>query len=430
MIAPTRIVVLGGGAGGLELVCRLAGREDCAVKLVDKVSTHLWKPRLHEFAAGTVNSTLSEMSFYMLAEMRGFHFEQGAVVAVDRTQKSVTLAAPPAFEKGAGRPERSHRTIPYDILVVALGGVTPDFGTPGVAGHAIRLDERRDADRFRDLFIDAMIAARETDRPAGIVIVGSGATGTELAAHLRQAERAFFEKSHAEGQKRLLDLTILEAGPVLMPGASESLRKTVRERLDALDIQVATGAKIDAVTGTEVRSADGGSWPADIAVWAAGLVGNPVLKDLADFEMDRKGRIVVDDRLRSTVDPEVFVMGDAASFTPAGADQPLPPTAQCASQQADYLGDALPQVIAGDEPEPFVYDDRGRLLSLASGGSVGLVGLFRQSDILVKGRFAAAAYNALQRQHQWAVLGPLRGSVAIAADMISPTGGPALKLHG
>ncbi|MCB8838666.1 NAD(P)/FAD-dependent oxidoreductase [Aurantimonas sp. VKM B-3413] len=429
-MTPTRIVVLGGGAGGLELVCRLGERDDCTATLVDRVSTHLWKPRLHEFAAGTVHSSLSEMSFYMLAQMRGFHFEQGAVEAIDRAGKSVLLERPGRTDGGSNPPDGGGRRIGYDVLIVALGGVTPDFGTDGVAENAIRLDERRDADAFRERFIDAMITARETSRPTDVVIIGSGATGTELAAHLRQAEQAFFEKSHAEGQKRLLNLTILEAAPVLMPGADEELRRNVASRLEALDIAVVTGAKIAEVNAAEVRSAEGDRWPADIAVWAAGLVGNPVLKDLADFEMDKKARIVVDDHLRTTVDAEIFAMGDAASFTPADADQPLPPTAQCASQQADYLADALPQAIAGKDFDPFVYDDRGRLLSLANAGSVGLVGLFRKGDILVDGRFATAAYNGLQRRHQWAVLGPLRGSVAIAADMISPTRGPALKLHG
>ena len=107
------------------------------------------------------------------------------------------------------------------------------------------------------------------------------------------------------------------------------------------------------------------------------------------------------------------------------------PTAQCASQQAIYLTKALPRLIEGQEPKPFVFENRGRLLSLAQGGSVGSIGLMRsRDDILVQGQFALAAYHGLQRRHQWSVLGPLRGSVAILADMISPAKGPALKLHG
>ncbi|SMD12499.1 NADH dehydrogenase [Fulvimarina manganoxydans] len=421
------IVVLGGGAGGLELACALAG-DGRRVTLVDRVGSHLWKPRLHEFAAGTVDSTLSEMSFYTLASLRGFRFEQGEVEAVDRASKTVRLSPVRSPDDRIVGPGRS---IPYDRLVVALGGVTPDFGTTGVAENAIRLDERSDADRFRELFVAAVLRARANGKPAKIAIIGSGATGTELAAHLRQAERAFLDQSEKERQTKLLTITLLEAAPEIMPGADGELRRSVSDRLDRLDITKHVDAKIAAVEIDGVRSADGESWPADITVWAAGLVGNPCLAQLADFEMDKKGRIVVDDRLRTSVDPAILAIGDAASFTPPGANAPLPPTAQCASQQAVYLANALPAMMTGKEPEPFVFQDRGRLLSLAQGGSVGSIGLFRsRDDILVEGQFALAAYHGLQRRHQWSVLGPLRGSVAILADMISPAKGPALKLHG
>ena len=411
-----------------ELAAGLASRRDLAVTLVDKVSAHLWKPRLHEFAAGTVNSTLTEISFYILASMRGFRFEQGDVAAIDRESRKVRLAA---IRGTDGKEWAAARDIPYDVCVVALGGVTPDFGTEGVADHAIRLDQKIDAEDFRDRFIAMMVRARETGEPSNIVIVGSGATGTELAAHLRLAEQAFFDDNEdGRKQKRILNVTILEAAPDLMPGADDELREGVAKRLAALEIAVKTGARINAVTADEVRSADGESWPSHATVWAAGLVGHPALKDLDDFEMDKKGRIVVDQHLRTSVDPSIYALGDAASLTPPGAEQPLPPTAQCASQQAAYLAEVLPKVVAREAAKPFRFNDKGRLLSLGGAGSVGLLGWRSNDDFFVDGQFATAAYHALQRRHQWAVLGPLRGSVAIAADMISPTKGPAMKLHG
>ncbi|KQT83092.1 FAD-dependent oxidoreductase [Aurantimonas sp. Leaf443] len=427
----TRVLVLGGGAGGLELAVALARRDDLAVTLVDRVGSHLWKPRLHEFAAGTVDSSLAEMSFYMLAKMRSFRFEEGTVERIDRADRRVHLAA---IEGRDGRPGAAARTLGYDLCVVALGGVTTDFGTPGVAEHAVRLDARRDADRFRESFVTLMIGARASRRPVEIVIVGSGATGTELAAHLRFAERAFFERparpDEASGGT-LLGLTILEAAPEIMPGADEGLRRSVSDRLRSLDVSVRTGARIAAMTAREVRAEDGEVWPADIAVWAAGLVGHPVLARLADFALDGKGRILVDERLRSSVDPAIYVLGDAASLTPAGAKAPLPPTAQCASQEAAYLAEAIPAALDGRTPSPFRFADKGRLISLSHAGSVGTIsGLVGRNDMLVDGRFAIAAYHSLQRRHQWSVLGPLRGTVAILADAVTPTRGPALKLHG
>ncbi|MCE7029709.1 NAD(P)/FAD-dependent oxidoreductase [Jiella avicenniae] len=420
-----RLVILGGGAGGSELAAKLGGREDLDVTLVDRHASHMWKPRLHEFAAGTIDSTLSELSYYMLARMRGFSFEQGEVERIDPAEKRVCLTGP-AAPCGAGAVPRQ---IAYDRLVVALGGVTPDFGTKGVAEHAVRLDERVDADRFRARFIALMISARATGRPAHVVIVGSGATGTELAAHLRQVESGFFRKT-GERPRDLLEILVAEAAPELMPGAEETLRRNVEARLHALDIDTLTGAKIAEIATDGVVEADGTRHPADISVWAAGLVGNPGLAGFADFELDKKGRIVVDQRLRSTIDPAIQVLGDAASFTPVGADAALPPTAQCASQQAAYLETAIPSLLAGNEPEPFVYDDRGRLLSLARAGSVGQIGFGRKTDLIVKGQFANAAYKSLQRRHQWTLLGPLRGGVAIFADWLSPAKGAQLKLHG
>ncbi|MBC8128734.1 MAG: FAD-dependent oxidoreductase [Rhizobiaceae bacterium] len=422
-----RLVVLGGGSGGLELAASLSSDPSLSVTLVDKVGAHIWKPRLHEFAAGTVNSTLSEISFYMIAKMRGFRFEQGSVTGIDRAAKRVTLAA---IETVDDHEMAASRSVPYDTCVVALGGITADFGTAGVAENAVRLDAKIDADAFRERFVALMIHARETKSPAHVVIVGSGATGTELAAHLRLSERAFFETPAAPVQAKLLDLTILEAAPEVMPGADADLRAGILKRLAALDVTVVTGAKIVAVDPEAVRSASGEVWRSDSTVWAAGSLGSPVLARLGGLELDRKGRLLVDPYLRTTLDSGVYALGDAASVTPEGAVMALPPTAQVASQEAGYLARTLPKAMAGENVEPFHFRDKGKLVSLGNAGTVGLVGFARRDDLFIQGQFAKAAYHALQRQHQWAVLGLLRGSVAILADIISPTKGPALKLHG
>ncbi|WP_052195047.1 NAD(P)/FAD-dependent oxidoreductase [Aureimonas altamirensis] len=428
MARQTRILILGGGAGGLELAVQLAGTRGIDVTLIDRVTSHLWKPRLHEFAAGTVSSSLAEISFYVLGQLRGFHFEQGSVIGIEHAMKAVRLAA---ILDDAGEIVVPERLLTYDLCVVALGGVTPDFNTTGVAENAIRLDAANDADAFRQRFINEMIRARATGVPADVVIVGSGATGTELAAHLRASERAFFDwssKGPVPRGRKLLDITVLEAAPELMPGAEPALREKLVERLRGLDIKTVTDARISVVDKDEIRTAKGEAWPVDISVWAAGLVGNPVLRSLGRFVYDDRGRIEVDNHLRSTVDDCIYVLGDAAACIPAGAERPLPPTAQAASQQAAYLAAALPRVLRNEPVKPFRFHNKGRLVSLAGAGAIGMIGR-RKQDILIHGQFAIAAYDALQRQHQWRVLGPVRGSVAIIADLLSPTRGPPLKLH-
>ncbi|MFD2238755.1 NAD(P)/FAD-dependent oxidoreductase [Aureimonas populi] len=421
-----RIVILGGGSGGLELASQLGRADGIETILVDKSPSHTWKPRLHEMAAGTVATSLAEISYYLLAALRGFRFEQGEVTGIERAARRVRLAAVTSAD---GRVLAEAREIAYDRCVVALGGATPDFGTPGVAEHAIRLDGKDDADAFRDRFIGHMIEARATGTPTSVVIVGTGATGTELAAHLRYSERGFVETG-AGNEAKLLDITLVEAAPVLMPGIDETLRESIVKRLHSLDVKIVTDAEVSEVTNAELRTRKGETWPADLTVWAAGLAGNPVLKALGDFEIDGKGRIVVDRHLRATVDEAVHVLGDSASFTPEGAERPLPPTAQAASQQAAYLARSLPRRLRGETPEPFSHDDKGRLISLGRAGTVGQVIFGRRQDFMIAGQFAAAAYHGLERQHQWRVLGRLRGSVAILADMVSPAKGPAFKLHG
>ena len=427
MAERSRIVVLGGGSGGLELAAQLAWRRELEVVLVDRETAHVWKPRLHELAAGTVQTSLAEMSFYLLADLRGFRFEQGEVVSIDREARTVRLAA---MVDGQGRELAAARSLSYDLCVVALGGTTPDFGTAGVAAHALRLDGPTDADEFRRRFIALMVGARETGTPAEITIVGTGPTGTELAAHLRHTERGFFEPGNGHSQGKLLSVTLIEAAPEFMPGIDEELRREIVDRLRALDVKIVTDAQVSEVTESELRTAKGESWPSDLTVWATGLVGNPVLKELSDFELDRKGRIVVDRWLRSTTDRRILAMGDAACFTPETAGRPIPPTAQAASQQAGYLTRTLPELARGRTVCAFEFENRGRLVSLGRAGTVGRARLSGRDDLFIGGQFAIAAYHALERQHQWRVLGPLRGTLAVATDLISPAKGPALKLHG
>lgn len=423
----TRVVVLGGGSGGLELAAQLSARSGLEVVLVDREPAHVWKPRLHEMAAGTVATSLAEISFYLLGQLRGFRFEQGEVVSLDRRRRRVGLAAMPG---PGGRPGAAAREIAYDILVVALGGVTPNFGTAGVLENTIRLDGPEDADAFRDRFIALMIEARESGEPAEIVIVGTGPTGTELAAHLRHSERGFLDPSRAKRQGKLLSITLIEAAPTIMPGIDETLRAQIVRRLRSLDVKIVPDAKISQVNADELHTEKGESWSSDLTVWAVGTAANPVLKTLGEFEFDSKGRIVVDDGLRSTLDERIYVIGDSAAFTPPGEERAVPPTAQVAGQQAIYLADALPRSLKGQSVSPFDFSDKGRLVSLGRAGTVGKIGFARKDDILIGGQFALAAYHALERQHQWRVLGKLRGSVAILADLVSPTKGPSLKLHG
>lgn len=420
-----RIVVLGGGSGGLELASQLAGQKGMRVTLVDRDAAHVWKPRLHELATGTTATSLAEMSFYLLGQQRGFRFEQGTVEGLDRAGQTVTLGAMLGDD---GRERAAPRQISYDVCVVALGGATPDFGTEGVAANAIRLDEKQDAERFRDRFIACMTQARASGTPAEIVIVGTGPTGIGLAAHLRDAEGGFVDPDAGGPASKLLDITLLEAAPELLPGAADDLRRQVTEHLRGLDVKLVVDAEIAEILAGEIVSKKGERWQSDLTVWATGNVGHPALKEICDLPLDDRGRIEVDAFLRCDGETNVYALGDAASFTPHDGKKPLAPTAQAAGQQAAYLARSLRRTFSGRTVEPFAFNYRGRLLSLGNAGAVGKLGE-GEDDFLFAGQLAGAAYQALERQHQLRVLGPLRGGIAILADFVSPTKGTGGKLN-
>jgi hypothetical protein len=190
-----RIIVVGGGAGGLELVTRLGdklGRRKVAdVTLIDKSRTHLWKPLLHEVAAGTMDFAVHEINFLAQAHWHGFHYRIGEMIGLDRQKREVHVAAHVDDE---GRQVTPMRSFGYDMLVIAVGSQSNDFGTPGVREHAVGLDTPLEATRFHRRLVNAYIrghAQPETLRPEqlNVAIIGAGATGTELAAELHYTTR-------------------------------------------------------------------------------------------------------------------------------------------------------------------------------------------------------------------------------------------------
>ena len=194
---PHRIVIVGGGAGGLPLATALGdklgdknrGRAD--ITLVDRFETHLWKPLLHEVAAGRMDAAAHDVDYLALGYWHHFRFRQGAIVALERAGRKLTLGAVDDDEGELMLPER---VLAYETLILCIGSTTNDFGVPGVAANAISLDTAIDADRFHRRLLAACVraddeAAQGKLARVDIVIIGAGATGVELAAEIRQTTR-------------------------------------------------------------------------------------------------------------------------------------------------------------------------------------------------------------------------------------------------
>ncbi|MBN8414386.1 NAD(P)/FAD-dependent oxidoreductase [Halomonas cupida] len=416
------IVIVGGGAGGLELAIRLAKAGHKDVLLMDRDATHVWKPRLHELAAGFTRASVDELDYAGLAQQWGFRFEQGELADVDAGHKRFTLAP---WKDDNGRVLVAERQLSYDALVLALGGVTPDMGVDGVLDNAFLLDSERDAERLYRHFSAGLLARRSQgcSDPYHVAIVGTGATGVELAGLLATEARAS-SMAPKEIQPEV-KVTLLEATDTFMPGMDDEVRHVVQARLQEAGVDIHTAQQVNAVSAQRVTTEGGQSFPADMTIWAAGRVGPSLASRMKGLAVNDKRQWIVRPSLQAMDNDAVFALGDCSWIE----ESPAPPTAQAASEQAEHLARELPRYLAGDDPVPFRYEDKGTLLSLGEAGSVGtLRGVFAD-DITLRGRLARAAYQGLQRQHQFLLLGPWKGAAEAVSDAFGRSVGPRLKVH-
>jgi NADH:ubiquinone reductase (H+-translocating) len=428
-----RIVVIGGGAGGLELVTRLGdtlGRRGVAdVTLIDRSRTHLWKPLLHEVAAGSMDFAVQEMEFRAQAHWHHFRYRIGELIGLDRTKREVELA-PYLDDKGCEVLGR--RSLPYDTLVIAIGSHGNDFGTPGVREHAILLDSADDAKRFHELLLNSFLRVQtqsEQLKPGQInlAIIGAGATGTELAAELRSATRQLAAYGYDQiDPENDISINLIEAADRILPPLPKQLADETLKILGALRIHVHTSARVKEVTAGGVKLANETFIPAELIVWAAGVKAPDILTTLDGLETNRANQLVVLPTLQTTRDPNIFAIGDCAACPWVGqAGKTVPPRAQAAHQQASHLTRQLKRLLADQEVKPWRYRDFGSLVSLGDYSTVGKL----MGGVWVEGLIARLVYLSLYKMHRVSLHGIPTVSLATLASSITLRSEAHVKLH-
>jgi NADH:ubiquinone reductase (H+-translocating) len=433
-----RVIVVGGGAGGLELVTRLGdklGRRELAdITLIDKSRTHLWKPLLHEVAAGTMDFAVHEIDFLAQAHWHSFHYRIGEMIGLDRQKRVVELAA---YIDDEGREVTSRRSFGYDTLVIAVGSQGNDFDTPGAREHAISLDTPLDARRFHARLVNAYIRGHAQSaalRPEQlqVAIIGAGATGTELAAELHYSTRELVAYG-LEGIDPEQDIKIhlIEAADRILPALPERLSKAALKLLENLGVRVHVASKVGAVTPEGVKLANGTFIPAELVVWAAGVQAPDVLRNLDGLETNRINQLLVRPTLQTTRDDNIFAIGDCAACP--WEDRPgsfVPPRAQAAHQQAMHLVKQIRRRLKGEPVQPWRYRDFGSLVSLGEYSTVGnLMGRLLGGNLWIEGLFARLMYRSLYKMHEYALHGPIKVTLDTLGRLITRRTEPHVKLH-
>ena len=430
------IVVAGGGAAGLELVTKLGnkfGRKGLAqITLVERNRAHIWKPLLHSLAAGSLSRSEHELNYLAQAHWHHFTYRFGEVVGLDRANKRLHLGATMDEE---GRQITSAVSLGYNTLVMSIGSITNDFGTPGAAEFAVPLETPDQANRFNRRLINACLRANGQDEPIRpgqlhVAIIGAGATGTELAAELHRTVRAVV----AYGLDRIVPerdirIVLIEAAPRILPALPERISQATMNLLESLDVSVRVGAKVAEVRADGVVLEGGEVIATELVVWAAGVKAPDVLHEFGGLETNKVNQLVVRPTLQ-TQDDDVFAIGDCASCRDERSDKAIPPRAQAAHQMASHMVNQIAARLKGKPLTPFVYRDFGSLVSLGRYSTVGsLMGFNIGKSMFVEGLFARIMYRSLYKMHQAALHGSGQVALRSLAGVFSRKPMTQVKLH-
>ncbi|ELB2058718.1 NAD(P)/FAD-dependent oxidoreductase [Vibrio parahaemolyticus] len=428
----TRIIVVGGGAGGLELATKLGrtlGRKNRAqITLVDRKASHLWKPLLHEVATGSLDEGVDALSYRAHAKNHSFDFQMGSLQDIDRERKVIILSE---LKDEHGELLMPSRELEYDLLVMAIGSTSNDFNTPGVRENCIFLDSPEQAHRFRTEMNNEFLKlhAKNGNGTVDIAIVGAGATGVELSAELHNAVKELRTYGFGDLDSSKLNVNLIEAGERILPALPPRISSAAHQELVKLGVNVRTATMVTKAEKDGLTTKEGEKIPAQIMVWAAGIKAPDFIKDIAGLETNRINQLVVKGTLQTTRDDDIFVIGDLAQCTqPDGSF--VPPRAQAAHQMASQAFSNIVAKLNGRELKNYVYKDHGSLVSLSRFSTVGsLMGNLTKGSMMVEGRIARVVYISLYRMHLMALHGVFKTGLMMLVGRINRVLRPNLKLH-
>lgn len=427
-----RIVIVGGGAGGLELATRLGHKlgkkRKAEIVLVDKNRNHIWKPLLHEVATGSLDVDTDGVAYRAHSAKHYYQFQLGCMVGMDPESKHIKLEA---LYDEKGRQVVPARQIPYDTLVMAVGSVSNDFGTPGVAEQCYFLDSHGQAARFQQALLNQFLRIQQSgaDTRLKLAIVGGGATGVELAAELFHVADLLKAYGMPEVSAKRLEVKLIEAGERILPALPVRIASLATKELKRLGVTVLEKTRIVKADQDGFETSEGETISADLMIWAAGVKAPDFIKQVEGLETSRSNQILVKPTLQSSTYDDIYVIGDCcACQQPDGSW--VPPRAQSAHQMASLVAENILALDKGEPQKDYLYKDHGSLVNLSRYSTIGsLMGNLTGGSMFVEGRIARFVYISLYRLHQIAIHGWFKAMLVMAAQKIGKVVRPKMKLH-
>ena len=342
--AKKHAVVIGAGFGGLACAKKLRKSDSYSVTLIDRNPYQLFSPLLYQVATASLPE--DDIAFPVRTAYQDVQFMRAEVTNVDATKKELTLS--------------NGKTISYDDLILAVGSEGTTFGIPGVAEHAFQMKSVGDAREIRHSLLSAYESVEDGLLPLeslNVVIVGGGPTGVELAGAVKELQHEIHREFEHIAPKATV--TLLEAGPRLLPTFHPHSSKYTLKTLTKMGVHVQVDAAVVEATPRSLRLKDGSEIVAGTRIWAAGVVAPPHWKFLG--ETDRGNRIKVNSHLQ--ISDSIWIVGDVAS-SPDSDGRPLPMVAPVAIQQGKHVARQIQRRESSKPLEVFKYRDKGQMATI------------------------------------------------------------------
>lgn len=423
-----KIVIVGGGAAGLELATRLGntlGKINLVkITLVDQNLSYIWKPLWHEVAAGRIDVSKDKTEYLAHGNEHGFKFRLGSLTGLDRESKTIILDSI-TTSSGVFIPKS---TLHYDILVIAVGSIHNDFGTPGVNEHCLSFDSLKECNVFHDCLTMKLFELMQTDqRLLDISIIGGGSTGVELAFEINNTISKLMEYKSLLDSNIEININIIESSSSILYGLSDTIVKETMEDVTLQNIKIFTNEKVIKVDKNNVHTQSGKQIKADIKLWAAGIKAPEILTTFG-LATNEKNQLLLRNTLQIVDDDFIFAIGDCANFTKK--NKLLPATAQLAHQQAQFLANTLTHRIKSNESfQNFYFKARGTIISASGEKAIGELKTGKRHKVTLNKKFAYISYRFLYRRYQASLHGWLKVALLTISDFLARRIRPQIKLH-
>ncbi|MBM9590710.1 NAD(P)/FAD-dependent oxidoreductase [Leptospira sp. 201903075] len=366
-----KILIVGAGFGGLQVIKTLANHKSFDITVVDKKNHHLFQPLLYQVATAVLSpADIAIPSRSITTKYKNVKILLGDVTEIDFKNRQVKF---------------QNNSETYDYLVLATGARTSYFGNNSWKEKTLGLKNLKDALAIRRRILLSFEQAElignyeKAKSFMHYVIIGGGPTGVELAGSIAELSHNIIRKDFRNIDSGMTKVTLIEAGPRLLTAFSEKSSAFTKEKLESRGVEVLTNSPVLDITDTGVTLKDR-TIESKTVIWAAGVEGSELAKNTS-INKDKANRIIVDEYCRTIEYPEVFVIGDAANFS-KGLTKPLPGVSPVAMQQGRYVAKIIESIEKKKSITPFHYFDKGNMATIGRTDAVAEFGKFRLKGIL------------------------------------------------